>query len=84
MPLLQVRDFPEPLYKALELRAKEERRSISQQTIVMLSKELGVEASNRERRRKILADIDEMHANNPEAFKNLSDPVALIREDRER
>lgn len=34
MPALQVRDFPDDLYEQLKERAREEHRSIAQQTIV--------------------------------------------------
>lgn len=84
MPLLQVRDFPEPLYRALEERAKEERRSISQQTIVLLSNELGSPQDNHERRKRVLQRLDDLHQKNAMELNKLSDPVVLIREDRER
>ncbi len=38
MPLLQIRDLPDELYEALRRKAAEERRSLSQQAIVTLSK----------------------------------------------
>jgi hypothetical protein len=36
MPALQVRDFPPDLYEELRKRAKQEHRSISQQTVVAI------------------------------------------------
>lgn len=84
MPLLQVRDFPEDLYRALEARAKEERRSISQQTIVLLDNELGSDSSNKARRKKILNELESFHDAHPHITSNLPSAAELIREDRER
>ncbi|MDR0499944.1 MAG: hypothetical protein LBG97_01670 [Coriobacteriales bacterium] len=40
MPALQVRDFPQELYSSLRERAKQEHRSISQQTIIAVREHL--------------------------------------------
>jgi plasmid stability protein len=40
MPALQVRDFPPDLYEELRSRAKQEHRSVSQQTIVAVREHL--------------------------------------------
>jgi hypothetical protein len=82
MPLLQVRNCPEDLYQALARTAAAERRSIAQETVVLLEESLRnrVEANQARRRaaiKALLAD-EETHA-----LMTL-DPVALIREDRER
>jgi plasmid stability protein len=37
---LNVKDFPEALYEKLQARARRERRSVSQEVIHLLSKEL--------------------------------------------
>ncbi len=84
MPLLQVRDFPEPLYRALEERAREERRSISQQTIVLLDHALGPIPDNKKRRKALLKNIDDIHTAYALDYEHLSNPALLIREDRER
>jgi maltooligosyltrehalose synthase len=81
MPLLQVRDFPEDIYKKITIAAKRQNRTISQQVVVLLEKSLGQEESNIERRKKILMKIQEL--NIPESVRAVDD-VALIREDRER
>lgn len=81
MPLLQVRDCPEDIYKKIVLVAKRQNRTIAQQTIILLAKSLGQEESNRERRKQLLDKISER-----EIAKEVReiDAVALIREDRER
>lgn len=81
MPLLQIRDLPDELYEALRRKAAEERRSLSQQAIVTLSEGLGDEIDPKARLRDALrraAAID------PRKTRHLSDPVKLIREDRDR
>lgn len=81
MPLLQVRDVPEHLYRLLVRQAEKERRSIAQQAIAVLAKGLGAEIDAKARRREVLAKIRLSH---PGRGKSLSDPVKLIREDRQR
>ena len=81
MPLLQVRECPEDIYKKITLVAKSENRSIAQQVIVLLEKGLGQEQSNSERRRKLLERIETREIENK--AKDI-DIVAMIREDRER
>lgn len=81
MPLLQVRDCPEDIYKKITLVAKRQNRTIAQQIIVLLEKGLGQEQSNTERRKQLLARIE--NRNISEDAKKL-DAVAMIREDRER
>jgi hypothetical protein len=81
MPLLQVRDCPEDVYIKIAKAAKQEKRTIAQQTIILLEKGLGQEESNMERRRLLL---EKLQARNiPEEVKAV-DVVALIREDRDR
>ena len=38
MPALQVRDFPEELYQLLRERAKQQHRSISQETVIAVQR----------------------------------------------
>jgi plasmid stability protein len=81
MALLQIRNLPEDLYRTLVRKAAEERRSLSQQAIVVLSKGLGDEIDPKARLRDALhraAAID------PKKTRHLLDPVKLIREDRDR
>lgn len=85
MPLLQVRNCPEDVYAKIAGIAKKERRTIAQQTIVLLLRGLGQEQSNRERRRMVLERIAAHKI--PESVReavNAMDDAKLIREDRNR
>ena len=82
MPSIQVRDLPEHIYLKLQINAKKDHRSLSQQAIVTLKKGLDIDGNPKERRRilvdqilsrRILIDSDK-----------LEDPANLIREDRDR
>ena len=81
MPLLQVRDFPEEVYESLAKVAKEDNRSISQETIVLLRSALNQKEERKSRRRRVLDEIDKMNLGDTDKFP---DPVILIREDRDR
>ena len=81
MPLLQVRECPEDIYKKISIVAKKQNRTIAQQIIVLLEKGLGQELSNIERRKQLLDRIEKRII--PEKVKSI-DAVALVREDRER
>ena len=81
MPLLQVRECPEDIYRKITLVAKNENRTIAQQVVVLLAKSLGQEESNIERRKKLIEKIQNRSIS--EDIKNI-DAVALIREDRDR
>ena len=81
MPNLQVRDLPENIYNQIKELAEKERRSITQQTIVLLEKALEIERENKERRKKLL---DQLVETDEEIKGDIPDPVPLIREDRER
>ena len=82
MPSIQVRDLPEQIYRKLQINAKKDHRSLSQQAIVTLKKGLDIDENPKERRRilvdqilsrRVLIDSDK-----------LDDPTSLIREDRDR
>ena len=80
MPTLQVRDLPEDVYIRLNMIAKEENRSIAQQTIVLLKESLGLHTNNKLRRKALLESIHErIYPDTGEI-----DEVELIREDRDR
>jgi len=81
MPLLQVRDCPEDIYKKISTVAKKQNRTISQQIVVLLEKSLGQEEPNIERRRQLLERIDSRVI---ELKAKEIDQVALIREDRDQ
>jgi hypothetical protein len=81
MPSLQVRDVPRELYETIERVAQMENRSIAQQTIVLLKNALNLTDERTARRKSALKEIDNLHI---EGADSLPDPVALIREDRDR
>lgn len=81
MPLLQVRECPEDIYRKISVVAKQQNRTIAQQIIVLLEKGLGQDQSNIERRKQLLSKIENRII--PEEVKKI-DAVALVREDRER
>lgn len=83
MPSLQVRDLPEHIYQKIVQLAKAERRSITQETIILLEKALEIEKQNKEHKRVLLNNILE-ETNNENQTQTALDPVPLIREDRER
>ena len=82
MPSLQVRDLPEQIYRKLQMGAKKDHRSLSQQAIITIKKGLGITGNPKERRQKLIENI----LKKPISFdaRQLDDPVDLIREDRER
>jgi hypothetical protein len=81
MPLLQVRDCPEDIYKKISINARKQNRTIAQQILIILEKGLGQEQSNIERRKTILGKIS-MRKIDPRVYE--IDDVALLREDRNR
>ncbi|MDQ7051683.1 MAG: hypothetical protein Q9P14_01815 [candidate division KSB1 bacterium] len=82
MPSLQVRDLPEAIYQMLKQQARRERRTIAQQAIAILAREVKAPLDAKKRRREIL-DLLQTKAKALEAYK-LTDPVRVIREDRNR
>jgi plasmid stability protein len=82
MPSLQVRDLPDHIYQQIVTRAREERRSISQETIMLLAKALELPLQGGLDRKQLLSEI----AQEAEllCFEELPDPVTLVREDRQR
>ncbi|MDR0685788.1 MAG: hypothetical protein LBF83_11775 [Spirochaetaceae bacterium] len=81
MPLLQVRDFPEDIYKEITFEAHRQNRTIAQQTIILIKKGLGEEMSNKERRR--LAVERTFSRIIPQDVKAV-DYVEFVRKDRDR
>jgi len=82
MPSLQVRNLPEHIYQKIVELAKAERRSIAQETIVLLEKALQMVNQDKKRREQLLSRI--MQECDFSYSQNIPDPVPLIREDRER
>jgi plasmid stability protein len=81
MPLLQIRSFPDELYRELSRRAKMDNRSIPQETITLLRDALNLKGEHRARREFVLERINKLDIKNGDDF---ADPAALVREDRER
>lgn len=83
MATLQVRDLPEHIYQKIVERAAAERRSISQQTIILLEQALALTEKPTSYRIQLLDQIlketsEEKH------HKDIPDPVPLIREERDK
>ena len=81
MLTIQIPNVPQHIYTALIEQARSARRSLAQQTIVVLARGLNVETDHRARRREVLRKIRQMDHT---PYRHLSDPVRLIRQDRER
>lgn len=81
MPTLQIRDLPEEIYRKLVRQAEKERRSLSQEAVIVLARCIGHEDAPRERRREILRRL---LAEPAVLDRDLPDPAVLVREDRDR
>lgn len=81
MALLQVRNFPDYMYDELVLYAKNEHRSVAQQTVVIIKAALGGQDKKKEKRQELLRNLLE---EKPEISDGYPSPADLIREDRER
>ena len=81
MPLIQIRDVPDHIYRLLAEQAGRERRSLAQQAVAVLARGLNAEVDVKARRRALLEAIQ---SGTPAQFGKLSDPARLIREDRRR
>ena len=81
MPLIQVRDVPEHIYRRLKEMAEREHRSLAQQVVAVLARGLQVEGDAKARRRRIL---DAALGIDSERVNKMTDPARLIREDRRR
>ncbi|MGI5076579.1 hypothetical protein [Treponema maltophilum] len=81
MPLLQVRECPEDIYRKISHVAKSENRTIAQQVLVLLEKGLEQQESNIKRRKRLMEKFEKRQISSE--IKKI-DPVVLIREDRNR
>jgi hypothetical protein len=79
MPLLQVRDFPEDIYKEISYIARRQNRTIAQEVITLIKKGLEEETTNRERVQLVLEQINAREV--PESAKEL-DSAEIIRQMR--
>jgi hypothetical protein len=80
MPLLQVKDFPAPLYEELRAVAAADRRSIAQEVVILVEQGLLNHTAAARRRREQLLDF--LDTQPPLALT--IDPVEALRADRER
>lgn len=81
MPMIQMRDVPDHIYRLLAEQAEKDRRSLAQQALAVLARGLDTGLNPRARRKKVLQALP---ASPPLQFRRLSDPVKLIRKDRQR
>ena len=81
MPLLQVRECPEDIYRKIMYAAKVENRTIAQQTVVLLEKGLRQQETNMSRRKNLLDRIQKRRI--PEEIKAV-DAALLVREERDK
>jgi plasmid stability protein len=82
MTSLQVRDLPDQIYDKLKKEAKKKHRSLAQQTVITLAKGLDTSYNPKEKRALLLENLSKDKLNNKKY--RLTDPVKIIREDRER
>ncbi len=81
MASLHVRELPVQIYEKLKKEAGTRHRSLAQQAVITLAKGLNTPYSPQERRIFLLENL-ENDLNYNDKYK-LSDPVNMIREDRE-
>jgi plasmid stability protein len=82
MASLQIRDLPDPIYRLLVERAREERRTLAQEATVLLREALAVSEPPKNRRLKILTELSRERRRID--FGRIATPEQLIREDRDR
>ncbi|MFW6390033.1 MAG: hypothetical protein ACOCZT_02855, partial [Halanaerobiales bacterium] len=70
------------IYNKIVELAEEDRRSITQETIILLEKALEMEKQNKKHRKKLLNKI--INETKSDNLDNVPNPVPLIREDRQR
>ena len=81
MPVIQIRDVPDHIYLLLAEQAERERRSLAQQAVAVLARGLEVDLDPKAKRKRVLERI---RAGIKGVPRKLSDPVKLIRQDRQR
>ncbi len=81
MPTLQVRNLPDHIYRKIVERAKAKRSSITSEAIYLLQRSLEMDENIKEQRLALIKAIEGKLVANVNV---LSDPVDLIRADRDR
>ena len=80
MSTLQIRNMPKKLHDLLAQKAKKEKRSMSQQALVILENALIQETESKLRRRELIEKIKEYQIDH----ESLSNPTELLRKDRDQ
>ena len=80
MSTLQIRNMPKKLHDLLAQKAKKEKRSMSQQALVILENALIQETESKFRRRELIEKIKEYQIDH----ESLSNPTELLRIDRDQ
>ena len=78
MASLQIRELPDDIYQALAERARREGRSLAQQAVAELRRMTELAAADRRRQ-----TLDALAEPGGGAARDLPDPIALVREDRD-
>jgi hypothetical protein len=81
MPLIQVRDMPEDIYRLLVEQAERQGRSLDQHVIAVLSRGIQMDVNAKARRRAL---VDRVTSGASSRGKKVVDPARLIRDDRRR
>jgi hypothetical protein len=81
MPLMQVWDVPDQIYRLLAEQAEREHRSLAQQVVAVLARGLDVDLDAGTGRRALL---DSLRAGSTARAGTLRNPALLIRADRRR
>lgn len=82
MASLQVRELPDQIYHKLKNEADKKNRSLARQAAITLAKGLSTSLNQKERRMGILADLKKYSTQIRR--RKLSNPLDMIREDRNR
>jgi hypothetical protein len=80
MKNLQIRDLPDWIYFLLKEKARQERRTLAKQAIACIEAGLNLFPDDKTRRQQLLLKIQ---TDTPVPWGDF-DPVAMIREDRDR
>ena len=83
MATLYVENVPDPLYKALRQRARDNRKSIAAEVIALLEQNVPTEEQLR-KRQKAFRELARLRATTPPQPGPFPAAEAMIREDRER
>ncbi|MGA8762514.1 MAG: hypothetical protein WB562_06455 [Candidatus Sulfotelmatobacter sp.] len=83
MPTLYVENVPDPLYKALRKRARENRKSMAAEVIALLEQNIPTEDLIK-KRQKVFRELARLRAMPPLTAGAFPSAQEMIREDRER